>query len=227
MDVGLIFAREIQVNIRLLVAVEAEEGLEGDVVAVHQHPGAARGAVLVGQVEAVLHAAVGDELAVPALGAAVMGRQTVDLRDAGEVGHSRRADRAAAAHLIAARVGVGHQLDRDDVQDSVAVAADGVQLFLQPLLHDLGQRVAVIPLGVRPCGVPELLLCALDAGRIGAARDGADAAVDAGRDLAGVGHDDLVGLLLGQIAELVQHILRRAVEQGRLVVRVLEAVACL
>ena len=105
------------------------------------------------------------------------------------------------------------------------MAADGVQLFLQPLLHDLGQRVAVIPLGVRPCGVPELLLCALDAGRIGAARDGADAAVDAGRDLAGVGHDDLVGLLLGQITELVQHILRRAVEQGRLVVRVLEAVA--
>ena len=107
------------------------------------------------------------------------------------------------------------------------MAADGVQLFLQPLLHDLGQRGAVVPLGGFPGRIPELLFCALDAGRIGAARDGADAAVDAGRDLAGVGHDDLVGLLLGQIAELVQHILRRAVEQGRLIVRVLEAVACL
>ena len=43
-------------------------------MAVHQHPGAAVGAVLVGQVEAVVHAAVGDELAVLALGAAVVGR---------------------------------------------------------------------------------------------------------------------------------------------------------
>ena len=66
-DVGLVLAREVQVNIRLLVAVETKEGLERDVVAVHQHPGAAVGAVLVGQVEAVVHAAVGDELAVLAL----------------------------------------------------------------------------------------------------------------------------------------------------------------
>ena len=87
-DVGLILAREVQVNIRLLVAVETKEGLERDVVAVHQHPGTAVGAVLVGQVEAVVHAAIGDELAVLALGAAVVGRQTVDLRDSGEVGHS-------------------------------------------------------------------------------------------------------------------------------------------
>ena len=87
-DVGLILAREVQVNIRLLVAVKTKESLERDVVAVHQHPGAAVGAVLVGQVEAVVHAAIGDELTVLALGAAVVGRQTVDLRDSGEVGHS-------------------------------------------------------------------------------------------------------------------------------------------
>ena len=105
------------------------------------------------------------------------------------------------------------------------MAADGVQLFLQALLHDLGQRVAIVPLGVFPGGIPELLFCALDAGRVGAARDGADVAVDAGRYLAGIGHDDLVGLFPGQVAELVQHILGGAVEQGRLVVRVLEAVA--
>ena len=89
MDVGLILAGEVQIDIGFLIAVEAEEGLEGDVVAVHQHPGAAVGAVFIGQVEAVVHAAIGDELAVFALGAAVVGRQTVDFRDAGEVGHSR------------------------------------------------------------------------------------------------------------------------------------------
>ena len=129
---------------------------------------AAVGAVLVRQVKAVVHAAVRDELAVLALGAAVVGRQAVHLRDAGEVGHSRRANRTTAAHLIAARVGVGHQLDRDDIQHRVAVAADGVQLLLQPLFHDLGQGVAVVPLGVLPGGVAQLLFRALDAGRVGA-----------------------------------------------------------
>ena len=87
--VGLIFAGKVQVDIRLLVAVEAEEGLEGDIVTVHQHPGAAVGAVFIRQVKAVIHAAVGDELAMLALGAAIVGRQAVHLRDAGKVGHSR------------------------------------------------------------------------------------------------------------------------------------------
>ena len=224
-DVGLVLAGEVQVDIRLLVTVKAQESLERDVVAVHEHPGAAVGAVFVRQVEAVIHAAVGDELAVFALRAAVVGRQAVDLRDAGEVGHSRRADRTTAAHLIAARVGVGHQLDRDDVQDRVAVAANGVQLLLQPLLDDLRQRVAVIPLGMFPRCIAQLLLCTLNAGRVGAAWDGTDIAVDGSRDLARIGHDDLIRLFFGQIAELFQHVLGGAVEQRRLVVGILEAIA--
>ncbi len=222
--VGLVLAGEVQVDIRFLIAVEAEEGLEGNVVAVHQHPGAAVGTVFIRQVKAIVHAAIGDELAVLALGAAVVGRQTVHLRDAGKVRHGRGADRATAAHLIAARIGVGHQLDRNDVQHRVAVAADGVQLLLQPLFHDLGQGVAVIPLGVLPCGIAELLLCALDAGRVGAPGDGAHVVVDHGGDLAGVLYHHLVGLFLGQIVELRQHILRGAEEQRRLIVSIFKAV---
>ena len=194
-------------------------------MAVHQHPGAAVGTVFIRQVKAIVHAAIGDELAVLALGAAVVGRQTVHLRDAGKVRHGRGADRTTAAHLIAARIGVGHQLDRNDVQHRIAVAADGVQLLLQPLFHDLGQGVAVIPLGVLPCGIAQLLLCTLDAGRVGAPGDGAHVVVDHGGDLAGVLHHNLVGFFLGQIVELRQHILRGAEEQRRLVVGILEAVA--
>ena len=194
-------------------------------MAVHQHPGAALGAVFVRQVKAVVHAAVGDELAVLALGAAVVRRQAVHLRDAREVRHSGGADRATAAHLIAARIGVGHQLDRNDVQHRVTVAADGVQLLLQPLFHDLGQGVAVIPLGVLPCGIAQLLLCAFNAGRVGAPGDGAHIVVDHGGDLAGVLYHNLVGLFLGQIIELCQHILRGAEEQRRLVVGILKAIA--
>ena len=225
--IRLVLAGEVQVDIRFLIAVETEEGLEGDVVAIHQHPGAALGAVFIRQVKAIVHAAVGDKLAILALGAAVVGRQTVHLRDTGKVRHSRGADRTTAAHLIAARIGVGHQLDRNDVQNRVAVATDGIQLLLQPLFHDLGQGVAVIPLGVLPCGIAQLLLCTLDAGRVGAPGDGAHVVVDHGGDLAGVLHHNLVGFFLGQIVELRQHILRGAEEQRRLVVGILKAVASL
>ena len=105
------------------------------------------------------------------------------------------------------------------------MAADGVQLLLQPLFHDLGQGVTVVPLGVLPGGVAQLLFRALDAGRVGAPRDGPHGVVDHGRDLARVLDHHLVGLLLGQIVELVQHILCGAEEQRRLVVGILEAVA--
>ena len=104
MDLALVFAGEVQVDIRLLVAVKAEEGLEGDVVAVHNKLGAAAGAGLVRQVKAVCHAAVGDELAVLAFGAQVVGRQAVHLGNAREVGHGGGADGTTAAHLIASRV---------------------------------------------------------------------------------------------------------------------------
>ena len=52
MGLGLIFAREVQVDIRCFVAVEAQEGLKGDVVTILVHGGAAVRAVLGGQVKA-------------------------------------------------------------------------------------------------------------------------------------------------------------------------------
>ncbi len=70
-----------------------------------------------------------------------------------------------------------------------------------------------------------MLLCALNAGRVGTAWDGTDIAVDGSRDLARVGHNDLIRLFFGQIAELFQHVLGGAVEQRRLVVGILEAIA--
>ena len=84
-DVGLIHAREVQVNIRLLVAVEAEEGLEGDVMAVDEHRLAADRAILIGQVEAVEVDAVVDPLTMLAVGAQIVRRHRVDLGNAGEV----------------------------------------------------------------------------------------------------------------------------------------------
>ena len=107
---GLIFAGEVQVDIRHLAAAEAQEGLKGNVKAVLHVFGAADGTHLVRHIRTAAVAAVQDEFAVLALRAAVMGRQRVDLRNAGHISHQRRAHGATGANQISAFVAALHQL---------------------------------------------------------------------------------------------------------------------
>ena len=223
--VGLVHTGEVQVDIRLFVAIESKEGLEGDVVALHNHGVAADRAFFVRQVKAVHVDAVVDPFAVLTFRAQIVGRHGVDLRNAGEMRHGGGTDGTTAAHLIAALVGVGHQLDRDDVQHRVAVAADGIQFLFQPLLQHIRQRRAVVPGRVLPRSLTQLFLGALDAGRIGSLGNGPQIAVNGGGNFVGVGDNDLVGFLLGEVAELVEHVRRGAVVQRRLIVGILESVA--
>ena len=92
---GLVFAGEVQVDIRHLAAAEAQEGLKGNVKSVLHVFGAADGTHLVRHIRAAAVAAVQNEFAVFALRTAVVGRQGVDLRNAGHIGHQRRADGAS------------------------------------------------------------------------------------------------------------------------------------
>ena len=92
---GLVFAGEVQVDIRHLAAAEAQEGLKGNVKSVLHVFGAADGTDLIRHIRAAAVAAVQNEFAVFTLGAAVVGRQGVDLRNAGHIGHQRRADGAS------------------------------------------------------------------------------------------------------------------------------------
>ena len=91
MGAGLILAGEIQVDIGDLIAAEAQEGLEGDVEAVLFQLRAADGTLGVRQVRAAV-AALGDiqdGVLALGIGAAVVGREGVDLRDARHEGHNR------------------------------------------------------------------------------------------------------------------------------------------
>ena len=92
---GLIFAGEVQVDIRHLAAAEAQKGLKGDVEAVLDVLRTADGTDLVRHIRAAAVAAVQNEFAVFALRTAVVGRQGVDLRNAGHISHQRRADGAS------------------------------------------------------------------------------------------------------------------------------------
>ena len=92
---GLIFPGKVQVDIRHLAAAVAKERLKGDVEAVLDVLLPADGADLIRHIGAAAEAAVGDKLRMAALGAAVVGRQGVDLGDARHIGHQRRAHRAS------------------------------------------------------------------------------------------------------------------------------------
>ena len=141
---GLILAGEVKVDIRgLFVAGEAQERLERNVEAVAAHARAALRAVLFRHVRAAAVAAVGDELAVAALGADIVRRQGVDLRDAGHIRDDRGADAASAADQIAVLERVLHELLGGHVYNVIAVVKDRVELNVDALLHYLRRVLAV------------------------------------------------------------------------------------
>ena len=121
-------------------------------------------------------------------------------------------------------LGVGHQLLGGHVQHGEAVLDDGVQLLVQAVLHDLGQGVAVLLFGPLPGDGDELLLGALDEGRE-VAHGHRPHLLDLIGDEVGVLHHHLIGLLLPQIGEFLQHLRGGAHVQGGLVLGVGEALA--
>ncbi|CCX37069.1 unknown [Clostridium sp. CAG:1013] len=221
---ALILAGEVQVNIGDLVAVEAQEGLKGDGVAVPIHGGAAFGAILGRQVETGIDGAVSKELAMLALGTHIVGRQGVNLGDTRHTCHQRGTHRSTGAHQVTVSLGIRHQLLGGHVQHGEAVLHNGVQFLVQTLLHDLRQGVAVFFLGTLPSDGHQLLLGAFDEGWEVAHRHRADV-VDHIGDLVRVGHHHLEGLFFPQVLKLFEHLGGSAHVQGRLLIRVVEAPA--
>ena len=212
----LIFAREVQVDIRHLAAAVAEEGLKRDVEAVLDVFCAADGAQLVGHIRAAaVLAAV--ELHVAALGAAIVRRQGVDLGDARHVCNERRADRASRADKIAALKRALHELLRRHIND-VVLAEDAAQLDVQSVDDELRQLIAVERVRLVPDHAVEIFLGVFKARReelaLGQKLDVLHLLGDGAR----VGHDDLVGFFLAEIVEFPEHFVGRAeVERHRLV----------
>lgn len=132
----LILARKVQVDIRHLVALKAEEGLERNVEALFGERLAAFRADLIGQIDTAGVFLVPLEIFV--IRAQIVRGERIYLGDIRHERRERRADRTTRADQIAVRKGLGNQLLRDNVHNRVAVADDGAKLTVKPRLHRLG-----------------------------------------------------------------------------------------
>ena len=212
----LIFAREVQVDIRHLAAAVAKKGLKRNIEAVLDVFRAADGAHLVGHIRAAaVLAAV--ELHVAAFGAAIVRRQGVDLGDARHIRHERRADRASRANEIAALKRALHELLRRHV-NNVILSKNAAQLDVQSVDDELRQLVAVQLVCLVPDHAVEVFFGVFKARReeltLGQKLDILHLFGDGAR----VGHDDLIGLFLAEVVEFIEHFVGRSeVERHRLV----------
>ena len=222
----LIDAGEVQVDIGDLVAVEAEEDLEGDIVAVVLQVRAAAGAFALRQVDAAgIFVHIHVKVRKLAVGADVMRRQRVDLGDVAHGRGKRRADRSARADEEAVLIGLFDEQMRRIIQRAEAVAEDGLEFPFQPRRDDFGQRIAVNLFGVGPCHGFDLLL---RIGQLGL--EGFLIARVLGehldlphhvRNFAGIVDHDLP-CAVAQVGKLVQHFPRGAEIKRRLLIRIVK-----
>ena len=204
MGPGLVLAGEVQIDVRHLAAAVAQKGFEGDVESILHIPGPARRAVLVRHIRPAAVGAVQDELVVLALGAAVMGRQGVDLGDARHIGHQRRAHGAPGAHQVAVLQGPLDQLLGRHVHH-VVLPQDASQLHVQTVHDQLGRILSVELVDLVPHQPVQILLGVLQPRRKQLPLGQQVKRLYLVRNGPGVGHHHLERLLLPQIGELLQH----------------------
>ena len=225
---ALVLTGEVQVNIRLLVALKAEEGLKGNVKAVFSHLCAAVRADLIRHVTArgarKLLRNLRIEVRVAAIRANVMRRQGIHLGDTCRVSDKGRADRAARSHEIALFVRVLHKLMGDDVHDSEAVLNDGIQLLIEPLLHQCRQRIPVVRMRHAVTELGEFFIRTLNDGRA-LVRTHRRNALHHARNFLRVLDDNFLALLCAEVGKFPQHLIRGAEIERRLLIRIVILVA--
>ena len=211
MGLGLIVSCKVQIDIGLLVSLKAQEGLKGDIEAVLYELLSADGAYRIRHVTACLvriflhHVAV--EVHIVALGAAVMGRQGIYLRDPRHGCHQGGAYGASGAHQIAVVIGIPHQLLGNDIHNGIAVGYDGIQLLIEPDA-DLRRKLRPVHLvGLLITDLPQGLVGIFDHRRALIRPYGSDGLAHP-QDQLRVVDDDPVGSLPVIVPEGLQHLLR-------------------
>ncbi len=222
---GLVLTAEIQVNVRHLVPLEAQEDLKGNVITVLHQRATAGNAVFIREILAHLMVfPVHLKVHRPANRTAVMGRQGVHLGDAAHGGHKGGAHRAPAAHHIAFLLGAGDQLVGDQIEGGIAIADDGLQFLVHPLPDQGGQFIPVKGVGIFLCHALDVFRRRLpDGGKGGLVLR----MTGVQRDLPHLFHDhpgicyyNLLGFFLFQPGKVLKHLLSGLEIERRLMVAV-------
>ena len=220
----LIFAGEVQVDIRRLISVETKENLKRDVESHLVVARAADGAIPIWHVDSTeILQPINLEIAVLAVRADIVRLQRVDLRDARHGRDKRGADRTAGADEVTVGVALVNQPLRHEVERGKAVADDGLELSVEPCLHDFRQRIAVDFVRFVNRHVAQDVVCVFDGRRVCAVRERLEH-LDEVRDAVWLVHHDAARGLLAKIGEFGQHLGGRLVIQRRLKRGILEAV---
>ena len=220
--IGINTTGEVQINIRNLVTMEAQENCKRDIVTVAQHPRAAFGTILRRQVKAAVDLIVHKEFAVTAMRTAVMRLQRIYLGNIQHRSNKGRAYAATRAYQVTAVDRMLNQLMRNIIQYGETVADNSVQLHLQAVLNNLRQLFAVpfmrlsigqITYGIFRTGNRRRIQLVAVGNRLNA--------FNHIRNLIGISNNNLVGCLIAQIRELLEHLLRSVQVQRRLQISIL------
>ena len=160
--VTLIVAREVKVNIRLLVPLESKERLERNIESVLNQLLPADRAVLIRHIPS---AAAGKcphffrlEVAVMAMLAVVMRAQGIYLGNSRHRRHEGRAYGATGSNQIAILIGLPHQFLRYNVHHREAVGDDGIQFPLQTLRNNRRQFFPIHGVSLIVADLPQRLI---------------------------------------------------------------------
>ncbi len=151
-----------------------------------------------------------------------MGREGVNLRDAGHKGHNGGTDRTTGTNQVAVFQGVLHQPLGGHINHVIVTGDDVVQLRLYALDEGFRGIVSVKSVELAVDQTLQIFHGVFDLGSKQVVGHGADIFAHIRNEI-GIGDDNFPGLFLTQIAEFFQHIVGGAEVQGHGLVRIVKA----
>ena len=224
MGLCLIFSGEVQIDIRHLVAAEAQEGFKGNVEAILFHLAAAFRTYRVGKIRPAVVPLrnLQHRMLARRIRAAVVGREGIHLGDAGHVCHNGGTHGAPGANQIAVLQGILNQLLGGHINHIIVAGDDVMKLGF----HTLGKQLRrVVPIQSVEFTVHQRFqilhgVLNLRSKQVVGNRPQGLAHI---RDFVGIGHHHFPGLFLPQIREFPKHFIRGAEIQRVILVRIVKA----
>ena len=148
----LIFSGKVQVNIRFLISLKAQEGLKGNIKALLCHGSAAFGTVPIWHI-ASCHSGeflylLRIKIIVMAMGAQIMGTQGIYFCDSGHVGNKGGTYRASGAYQVAILIGFPYQLLSNNIHHGKAIGNNRMKLLFQSGSYNFRQVFPVHFMGL-------------------------------------------------------------------------------